>query len=80
MVTLAIGVFVVVVTSGAVWFLAALTSAMGTGYRQERREARLRKRARKRARHADDQLADALHDAKLQMNRAAGQSWRNPFE
>lgn len=75
MVTMAIGVFVVVVTVGAVWLLAALVSAIRFDY-YEHRDARLRERARQ----ADDQLADSLRDAKRQMNRAAGQSWRNPFE
>ena len=70
--TLAIGIFVAVVLVGAVWFLAALWH----GCQLERQEARLVRRAQR----ADDQLADALRDAKRQMNQAAGQSWRNPFE
>lgn len=76
MVTLAIGIFVAVVIGGALWFLAAPTAALWHGYQDERQEARLLRRAR----HADDQLVDALRDAKRQMNQAAGQSWRNPFE
>ncbi|RNI20724.1 hypothetical protein [Flexivirga caeni] len=76
MVTLAIGVFVAGILSGAIWFLAALTAALWHGYQDERQRNRLRQRARR----ADDHLAVALRDAKRQMNQAAGQSWRNPFE
>lgn len=54
----------------------AFLAAVWLEYNGERREQRVRQNLHR----ADAKLAAAAQDAKRQMNQAAGQSWRNPFE
>lgn len=76
MVTFIVTVLGGMVAMGAVFLTAIYLTAAWVDYQERRQKVRLLREVRR----TDSQLTDALRDAKRQMNRAAGQSWRNPFE
>lgn len=64
------------IVMAATFWLAVVAVATWVDF-QERRQ---RQRVLLNLHRADAELSSALKDAKQQMNDAAGQSWRNPFE
>jgi hypothetical protein len=61
----------------------AIASALVSGAREReraRREQRQRERVRRAVLRADQQLAAEHRQARMEMNRRAGQTWRNLAE
>ncbi|AKU18194.1 hypothetical protein [Luteipulveratus mongoliensis] len=76
MVTFLGSVVVFAIVLVLVFVIAVHATAAWVDYQERQQQHRLLRELHR----ADADVADAARDAKRQMNRAAGQSWRNPFE